>query len=106
MMHGEGSGFLSQAILLVSLGLGYVVCYFANQEEKQLKNVGIAIGTFIIVMSLVFLLGSVLISFKSCMDVKKMSKWCGPNMESMQDFRMPNMPNMQHMNMPDREQQR
>lgn len=42
---------IPEALLLMALGLGYIVCYLAQREEKALRTVGYFIGTFIIVLS-------------------------------------------------------
>lgn len=42
--------------LLATLGLGYIVCYLANREEKFLRTLGYSIGTFMIVISCILLL--------------------------------------------------
>ena len=49
---------LSDAILLVALGVGYVVLYLAKREEKSLQLMGYLIGGVIIVMAAVYILGS------------------------------------------------
>ena len=41
--------------LLVALALGYIVLYFANREEKNLRSIGFAIGTVIIALAALFI---------------------------------------------------
>jgi len=45
-------------VLLLTLGLGYIVFYLANREEKGLKLLGIGIGAFMIVFSILLILGN------------------------------------------------
>ena len=52
---------LSDAILLVALGIGYVVLYLAKREEKALQFTGYLIGGVIIVLSLIYILGNLLV---------------------------------------------
>jgi len=49
------------AILLIALSFGYIVCYLAEREEKGLRLVGYGIGTFVIVFSLLMLIGGSLL---------------------------------------------
>jgi len=44
-------GGIGEAIILLSLGMGYLVCFLAHKTEKNLKMVGYIIGIFIIVIS-------------------------------------------------------
>lgn len=67
-----GGSIITDAILLVALALGYIVCYFANQEEKNLKLGGVIIGLFIIVLSLVLLISSFIIKVKMVVDFNNM----------------------------------
>ena len=62
-MHIVGPFIIAESILLVALALGYIVCYFANQEEKQIKAIGLVIGTFIITLSVVLILGNLVLAF-------------------------------------------
>lgn len=59
-----------EALLLISLGLGYIVLYLAKQGEKQLQFVGYIIGVIIITLSLVYLLGNLLIQSASYPQVR------------------------------------
>jgi hypothetical protein len=43
-------------LLLISLGIGYLVIVFAKKEKKALKVLGYLLGTFIITVSIVFIL--------------------------------------------------
>lgn len=47
---------IKTAILLIALAFGYIVCYLANREEKDLKILGNVIGIFIIGMGIFLLL--------------------------------------------------
>ncbi|TRZ93516.1 hypothetical protein D4R78_08435 [bacterium] len=49
---------LITVVLLLALGLGYIVFYLANREEKGLKLIGISIGAFMIVFSILLILGN------------------------------------------------
>ncbi len=55
---------LKAGILLIALGVGYVVCYLAEREEKDLKKIGFAIGLFIIAASAFFIIKGILLSGK------------------------------------------
>lgn len=60
---GMGMGmFLCNAnisLLLMALALGYLVLYFANREEKSLKNLGFIIGVVIIVFASLMIIGKI-----------------------------------------------
>jgi len=57
-------GNLTDAVLLVALGLGYIVCYLANREEKSLKSFGLAVGAFIITLSAIIIISNVLLTMR------------------------------------------
>ena len=59
-------GGITEAILLVALGVGYMVCYLAKREEKTFKALGYLIGTFIIVLSALLILSSLLLAARFC----------------------------------------
>ncbi len=69
-MMGPGMGMcmpgvgLKAAILLIALGIGYIVCYLAEREEKDLKTIGYAIGLFIIASSAFMIVKSMLFAGK------------------------------------------
>lgn len=54
-----------EALLLISLALGYVVFYLANREEKALRNLGFFIGVFVMALSAVLIFNN-LASGKFC----------------------------------------
>lgn len=54
-----GFSGIFDVLLLIALGIGYLVIYFAKREEKELRFFGIVIGGVIIVLSLVYFLGNV-----------------------------------------------
>jgi len=43
------------APLLIALGIGYLVLYFAKREEKNLQILGYFLGTLIILYSIIFI---------------------------------------------------
>ena len=47
--------------LLIALGIGYIVLYFAKREEKDLQFLGYIIGTVVIVIAAVYLLSGILL---------------------------------------------
>lgn len=47
-----------EALLLIALGMGYFVLYFAKREEKILQAVGYVAGSLIILLASLYLLGS------------------------------------------------
>jgi hypothetical protein len=57
-------GGITDAILLVALGLGYIVCYLANREEKTLRSAGYLIGVFIIFVSAMFIINNIIFSVR------------------------------------------
>jgi len=52
---------LTNAVLLVALGLGYVVCYLAEREEKFLRTLGYFIGTFMVALSMMIIITNILL---------------------------------------------
>ena len=52
--------------LLIALALGYIVCYLANREEKALKNIGLAIGIFIIAASVLLVAAKFAWKMQAC----------------------------------------
>jgi len=69
-MMGPGMGMcmpgagVKIAVSLIALGIGYVVCYLAEREEKDLKTIGYAIGLFIIATSAFLIVKSMIIAGK------------------------------------------
>lgn len=59
-------GGLTYGILLLALGVGYVVCYLAEREEKALRSLGLVIGSTIIVISALMLLNNLIFSAQIC----------------------------------------
>jgi hypothetical protein len=100
MMGGMPSlemSLANEAILLVALALGYIVCYFANQEEKTMKQVGIAIGIFVIILSFFLIVNNLFLMSKMCPSKNSMM---------MRNFQMDHMrAPQQRMNMPSQGQQ-
>jgi hypothetical protein len=48
------------AILMVSLGIGYLILYFAKREEKGLQVLGYFLGTLILLYSAISILLNVI----------------------------------------------
>ncbi|MFA6216062.1 MAG: hypothetical protein WDL87_00190 [Candidatus Omnitrophota bacterium] len=96
-MPGIEMSLANEAVLLVALALGYIVCYFANQEEKTMKQIGLAIGIFIIVLSFFLIANNLFL----------MSKMCPRNNDMMRNFQNDPMRfhSSQRMNMPSQGQQ-
>ncbi len=67
---------MSNAILLLALGVGYIVFYLANKEGKTMKLLGNIIGAFIIVVAGTLVLTNILIGMTS-MGVCSMSSKTG-----------------------------
>lgn len=59
-------GGLTYGILLLALGVGYIVCYLANREDKRLRSLGLIIGAVIIAVSTLMLLNNLLLSAQMC----------------------------------------
>lgn len=62
----------SEAFFLIALGIGYIVLYLANREEKSLRTTGFLIGILIIGISGIHLLYSILLNAKICRSPKIM----------------------------------
>lgn len=58
-------GAMSNAILLLALGVGYIVFYLANKEGKTMKLLGNVIGAFIIVVAGTLVLTNILVGMTS-----------------------------------------
>lgn len=65
-----GINMATEAVLLVALALGYVVFYFANQEEKRLKMLGHIIGGFVMALSIILIIASVTMNVKMYLHAK------------------------------------
>lgn len=76
---------LNGTAALMALGLGYIVCYLANREEKNLRKVGYVIGIFMIITSCLLILA------KAAWMVKGCSKM-GPACSMMMREQGPEMP--------------
>jgi len=63
---------VTNAILLLAMGVGYIVCYLAKREEGVLKTAGYAIGITIVVLSAVILVNNMLLEASFCRMDKKM----------------------------------
>lgn len=59
-------GGITDAVLLVALGLGYVVCYLAKREDKGMQVIGYLIGVFIIVLSAILIINSLVLATRFC----------------------------------------
>ena len=47
-----------EALLLIALGFGYIVLYFAKREEGPLQFIGYLVGSAIMILATLYLLGS------------------------------------------------
>ncbi|MDD4900074.1 MAG: hypothetical protein PHT31_04205 [Candidatus Omnitrophica bacterium] len=63
--------FANIALFLIALALGYLVLYFANREEKDLRTLGIILGAVIIIISSVAIIGKIVMRAKVCQMMKK-----------------------------------
>jgi len=59
-----------EALLLVALGVGYIVLYFAKREEGAMQIVGYIAGSAIMLLATIYLIGAVYLH--SRMDASKM----------------------------------
>jgi len=59
-------GGIVDAILLVAMALGYIVCYLANREEKTLRLAGYLIGIFIILLSAMLIVNNLVLNLRFC----------------------------------------
>jgi len=57
---------LFELMVLIALGVGYLVIYFAKREEKELQFVGYIIGGVIIVLAGVQLISNIWFQAKFC----------------------------------------
>lgn len=62
----------AEAITLIALALGYIVCHMAKKEDKAMKITGYIIGTFIITLSALHIIISATMYSKICPMGKKM----------------------------------
>lgn len=67
-------GSITVAMLMITLALGYGVCFLAGREKKVLKNIGNIVGAIIILLSLILIGRTIIYSTKHC---------CGKKMGSM-----------------------
>lgn len=71
MMRGPYFGGMSgDALLLIALALGYIVCALANKENKGLKLIGYIIGIIVMVMSAGLIIGKIKSSLPGCSRAK------------------------------------
>ncbi|MDD5596002.1 MAG: hypothetical protein PHY94_07170 [Candidatus Omnitrophica bacterium] len=66
--------FANIALFMMALALGYLVLYFANREEKDLRTLGYVIGVVIIIISSVAIIGKIVTRAKFCNMMKKCQK--------------------------------
>jgi len=52
-----GQGVTADILILIALGIGYIVLYFAKREEKAMQFLGYIIGCITILISTLFLTG-------------------------------------------------
>ncbi len=57
-MKMAGGCGMQIGIMLIALGLGYIVWYLSNREEKDLRIVGKTIGTIIVGLSMYFIVSA------------------------------------------------
>lgn len=48
-------------VLLISLGISYIVLYFAKREEKGLRLIGYFIGTLILGLTVAYMVGDLIV---------------------------------------------
>lgn len=65
-MYGAHYSSLGKASLMITLGLGYIICYLASKSDKTLKKVGYAIGIFIIALSVISMIFTCVMTAKIC----------------------------------------
>ncbi|MCM8799897.1 MAG: hypothetical protein NC900_04150 [Candidatus Omnitrophica bacterium] len=61
-----------EALLLLALGLGYIVLYLAKREEKGLQFLGYVVGTFIILLSIFYILINIFIGIQISRPIRTM----------------------------------
>ena len=66
--------FANIALFMMALALGYLVLYFANREEKDLRTLGYVIGIVIIIISSVAIIGKIVTRAKFCQMMKRCQK--------------------------------
>jgi multisubunit Na+/H+ antiporter MnhB subunit len=76
-----------EALLLISLGIGYFVLYFAKREEKLLQFVGYVAGCLIITLATIYLLGNLYLQAK--MGCTKMQYYKGMMQQPMPMHKLP-----------------
>ncbi len=93
----------TEGTLLIALSLGYLVCYFANREEKTLRTVGLAIGVIVIAISSLFLIKNLALQAKMCAQ-KGQCEMMMPRHKMMMKNQMREMPQQQPMTIPEQTQ--
>ncbi len=57
---------IADVVLLIALGVGYLVIFFAKKEEKWLRAIGYIIGVIIIISATIYLLGNCWLQSRFC----------------------------------------
>ena len=86
MMLGFNTGIFDM-LLLIAIGIGYIVLYFAKREEKGLQFLGYIIGALIIALATAYMLGNFLL----------LSKIGYPNLRYYKGMMRPRMMQQQRM---------
>ena len=76
-----GLPIVRDVALLFALGLGYMVLYFANKEQKGIRLIGYLVGSFILGLSIAYLVVGFL--------------WQGECARQMMGYRQKMMPQQQ-----------
>lgn len=63
-MIGMPFSGLTETLLYFALGIGYIVLYLAKREEKAMQLIGYIIGTGIIVLALISIIGNLFLGFE------------------------------------------
>jgi len=76
VFNGVGIG-----TIMIALALGYIVCSMAGKEKGALKRIGYLLGTLIILLSSILIIGKLIASaiiYNKICKLKKISHQCMP----------------------------
>lgn len=89
MMMQMFTGWETIGPLLIALSLGYMVLYFANREEKDLRTLGFLIGIVVIAISGLLIIGKGIHRYKAAKQMANCQKMRHMPMQVLPPGQMP-----------------